>query len=72
MSNYIITNILFQVENDNILKLIILMFKRMLFAKYNYKIYNKKLLTIIKIFEKSSFEYVETSIKYFIKILTNY
>ena len=44
----------------------------MLFAKYNYKIYNKKLLTIIKIFEKSSFEYVETLIKYFIKILTNY
>ena len=44
----------------------------MLFAKYNYKIYNKKLLTIVKIFEKWRFECVKTSIEYFIKILTNY
>ena len=71
-SNYVITKILFQITNNETLKSIVFMSKRMFSTKCNYEIYDKKLLTIIKIFEKWRFECAKTSIECFIKIFTNH
>ena len=51
-SNYIIRDILSQYNKDRVLYLIVYFLKRLNPAKYNYKIYNKELLAIIKYFKQ--------------------
>ena len=48
------------------------MSKKMIFAKCNYEIYDKKFLVIIKTFEKWRFECVDISIENSIKILIDH
>ena len=40
--------------------------------EYNYNIYDKKLIIIIRVFEKWYSKFVEISIKDFIQIISNY
>ena len=61
-----------QIKQNEKLHLVAYIFKKIFFAKCNYKIYDKKLLTIIKAFEKYRFKCFNTSINFLIKILTNY
>ena len=57
---------------DEILRFIVFMFKKMFLVECNYEIYDKKLLAIIKVFEKWRSKYVETFVKNSMKILTNH
>ena len=50
-SNYITKNILSQYNKDRVLYPIVYFLKRLNPAKYNYKIYDKELLAIIKYFK---------------------
>ena len=51
LSNYITRGILSQYNKDGVLYPIIYFLKRLSPAKYNYKIYNKELLAIIRYFK---------------------
>ena len=51
-SNYITKGILSQYNKDRVLYLIVYFLKQLNPAKYNYKIYNKELLAIIKYFKQ--------------------
>jgi len=51
-SNYIFKDILFQYNKDKILYLAVYFFKKHNLIECNYKIYDKKLITIVRIFEK--------------------
>ena len=70
MLNYLIKAIISQCNNEKWLRFIIIYFKKIISAKLNYQIYNKKLLIIINIFKKQKM-YLKESI-YLIKILINY
>ena len=50
-SNYITRGILSQYNKDRVLHPIVYFLKRLNPAKYNYEIYNKELLAIIKYFK---------------------
>ena len=50
--NYIIWGVLSQYDEKRVLYPIIYFLKQLSPAKYNYKIYNKKLLAIIRCFEQ--------------------
>ena len=52
ISNYIIADILSQLNKKENLHSIIFFFSKMFLKKYNYEIYNKNLLIIIKIFKE--------------------
>ena len=52
LSNYITRGILSQYNKDGVLYPIIYFLKRLSPAKYNYEIYNKELLAIIKYFKQ--------------------
>ncbi len=49
--NYVNDEVLFQYDDEDVLHSIAFYSKNMSFAEYNYKIYNKKLLIIIQVFE---------------------
>ena len=51
-SDYIITNVFSQLNEKGNFYLIIFFFSKMFSEKYNYKIYDKELLIIIKAFKK--------------------
>jgi RNase H-like domain found in reverse transcriptase len=51
LSNYITRGILSQYNKDGILYPIVYFLKQLSPVKYNYKIYNKELLAIIKYFK---------------------
>ena len=51
ISNYIIINVIFKYNNNEIFKLIVYFSIKMFSAKCNYEIYDKKLLIIIRVFE---------------------
>ena len=51
LSNYVIRGILSQYNKNKVLYSIIYFLKRLNPAEYNYKIYNKELLAIIKYFK---------------------
>ena len=51
-SDYITADVLSQLNKKGNLHSVIFFFSKMFLKKYNYKIYNKKLLIIIKAFEK--------------------
>ena len=70
LSNYITRGILSQYNKDRVLYPIIYFSKRLNPAKYNYKIYNKELLAIIKYFKQWRPELKGT--KFLIKVFSNY
>ena len=61
-----------QINLNKLFYLIVYIFKTILFAKYNYKIYNKKLLTIVCAFKKYYLEYINIFVKQLIKIIIDY
>ena len=70
--DYITIIILFQKDNKDILRSIIFIFYKIILQEYNYKIYNKEFLVIIKVFKEQYFKLIKTLITNLIKILTNY
>ena len=70
-SKYVITTMISQMI-DEILRFVIFMFKKMFLVECNYEIYDKKLLAIIKVFEKWRSKCVETFVKNSMKVLTNH
>ena len=70
-SNYVIVAMMSQMI-DEILRLVIFMFKKMSFVECNYEIYDKELLAIIKVFEKWRSKCAKTFVKDSMKILTNH
>ena len=69
-SNYISASVMFQYNNKEVLYPIIFFSKKLLVTKYNYKIYNKELLTIIYYFKKQHPKL--EGILLLIKVITNY
>ena len=72
VSNWIVVAIFFQRDIDEQFHSVTYMSKKMSFVECNYEIYDKKLLTIIRVFEKWKSECVETSMKNSIKILIDH
>ena len=70
LSNYITRGILSQYNKEGVLYPIVYFLKRLSLAKYNYKIYNKELLAIIRYFKQ--WRPKLKSIKFLIKVLSNY
>ncbi len=50
--DYVSIEILFQKENDDLIKSVIYFFKTLFSIECNYEIYDKELLTIIRCFEQ--------------------
>ena len=71
-SDYITARVLSQKDNKDILRPVTFISYKITLQKYNYEIYNKELLTIIRTFKEQYLELVETPIGNPIKILTNY
>ena len=61
--NYVTTTVLSQKKDDEVLKSITFLFKKMSSTKYNYDIYDKKLMVIIRVFEKWHLKLASISIK---------
>ena len=70
--DFVVATILSQIKSDDKLHSITYMFKKMFSTKCNYEIYDKKLLAIVKAFEKWRPECAEISMKNFIKILIDH
>ncbi len=68
--DYVSTKVLFQKENDDLIKSIIYFFKTLFSAECNYEIYDKKLLIIIRCFKQWRAEL--QSIELFINVLINH
>ena len=58
-------------END-VLRLVVYMFKQISLVECNYEIYDKKLLAIVRAFEKWHSKCVEISIKKLIKVINDH
>ena len=69
-SNYITGGILSQYNKDGVLHPIIYFLKRLNPAKYNYEIYDKELLAIIRYFKQ--WQPKLEGIKFLIKVFNNY
>ena len=69
-SNYITKGILSQYNEDGVLHPIVYFLKQLSPAKYNYKIYNKELLAIIKYFKQWRSKLKGTGFP--IKVFNNY
>ena len=70
LSNYITKGILSQYNKDRVLYPIVYFLKWLNPAKYNYKIYNKELLAIIRYFKQWQFKL--KGAKFLIKVFSNY
>ena len=70
LSNYITKGILSQYNEDGVLHPIAYFLKRLNPAKYNYEIYNKELLAIIRYFEQWQSKLKGTG--FLIKVFSNY
>ena len=68
--NYIIKGILSQYNKDGVLYSVIYFSKWLNPAEYNYKIYNKELLAIIRYFKQWQPKLKST--KFLIKVFSNY
>ena len=68
--NWMIENVMFQKNEHNIWKFVIYFFIKMIVAKFNYKIYDKKLFAIVRVFEKWRFKLKKS--KFFIQIISNH
>ena len=65
-----IDDVLSQKNKENIWRFVIYFFNKMILAKCNYEIYDKKLLTIVRVFEKWHFKLKD--FKFFIEIILNH
>ena len=70
--DYIIVVVLFQMNENDVLRLVIYMFKQMSLVECNYEIYDKELLAIVRAFEKWHSKCVEISMKELIKIINDH
>jgi RNase H-like domain found in reverse transcriptase len=70
LSNYVTGGILSQYNKDGVLYPIVYFLKRLSLAKYNYKIYNKELLAIIRYFKQWRPKLEGTG--FLIKVFSNY
>ena len=70
LSNYTTKGILSQYNKNGVLYPIVYFLKQLNPAKYNYKIYNKELLAIIKYFKQWRPKLKGT--KFLIKVFSNY
>lgn len=68
--NYVSTNVLSQYKDNGILYLVTFFLKKHFLIKCNYKIYNKKLLVIIRCFKKWRPKLEGALLP--IKVITNY
>ena len=68
--NFMIAEVMFQQDVNQQLQSVIYFSFKMLFAECNYKIYDKELLTIIRVFEKWWFKLKSTLI--FVKVIFNH
>ena len=59
-----------QYDSNELLHFVTFFFKKMIFAKKNYEIYDKKLLIIIKVFEKWKLELKD--FKFFIEVIIDH
>ncbi len=69
-SDYVSVEVLFQKENDDLIKSVIYFSKTLSSAECNYEIYDKELLTIIRCFEQWRAEL--QSVKSSVNVLTNH
>ena len=69
-SNNVFVDVMSQYENDDLLHFVIFFFKKHFVQKINYEIYDKKFLTIIRIFKKWKSK-LENS-NFFVKMFTNH
>ena len=65
-----IDNVLFQRNAAEVWQSVAYFFKKMIFAKCNYKIYDKKLLVIVKAFEKWCSELKES--RFPVEVITDH
>ena len=70
LSNYITRGILSQYNKDRVLYPIVYFLKQLNLAKYNYEIYNKELLAIIRYFKQWQPKLKGTG--FLIKVFSNY
>ena len=70
--DYVATIVLSQIKFDDKLHFIAFMFKRMFSTKCNYEIYDKKLLIIIKTFEKWRSKYANIFVENLIKVFIHH
>ena len=70
ISDYVSENILSQYNENKILYLIIYFSKKYNSIKYNYEIYNKKLIIIIHVFEKWCLKFEDFIFS--VKVITDY
>ena len=70
LSDYVNTGMLFQLDDKSVLHLVAYFFRKMALVKCNYKIYDKKLLTIIWCFEEWRPELKSTGL--LVKVLTDH
>ena len=70
--DFVVVAIFSQMKSNDKFHFVVYMFKKMSSTKCNYEIYDKKLLTIIKTFEKWRSKCANTSIKNFIKIFIDH
>jgi RNase H-like domain found in reverse transcriptase len=70
LSNYATEGILSQYNENGVLYPVAYFLKRLNLAKYNYKIYNKELLAIIRCFEQWQPKLKST--RFLIKVFSNY
>ena len=70
VSNYVFENILFQYDAQDVFHFIVYFFKKHNLVECNYKIYDKKLMIIVRVFEKwrSKFE----NFIYFVDVIINH
>ena len=66
----IIDDVLSQKNKNDIWRFVIYFFSKMILAKCNYEIYDKKLLTIVRVFEKWRLELKD--FKFFIEVISNH
>ena len=71
-SDYVMATILSQKHHDGILRLAAFMFKKISPTEYNYEIYDKKFLIIIRAFEKWRLELAKISMEDPIYVVIDY
>ena len=62
--------VMFQKNKNDVWKSIVYFFSKMIAAKFNYEIYDKKLLIIVRVFEKWRSKLKE--FKFFIEVISNH
>ena len=70
--DFVVAVILSQKKVDELLYFVIYMSKTMFSAKYNYEIYDKKFLIIVRVFEKWHSKCVEIFVEEFIRVINDY